>query len=74
LSAAKGAASEIMHGVSIGYSSVFPLAIVLAIIVFISFEVADAVGIVFASLGVISLTPAYLIVGKLMGTTPNNPI
>lgn len=53
-----------MHGVSIGYSSVFPLAIVLATVVFISFEVADVIGIVFASLGVVALTPAYLIVGK----------
>lgn len=68
LSAAKGAASEIMHGISIGYGSVTPCAVISAIVLYIAFEIADILGVALAAIGVVSILPAYFIVGTVMRT------
>lgn len=58
--ATTGPATEIIHGLALGYRSVVPPVLVLGIIVYVSFHLGDLYGIALAAVGMLSTLAACL--------------
>ena len=55
-----------MNGVTLGYSSVLYGSLIHALVIYISFEIADIYGIAMVALGIVSMLPSYLTICKFM--------